>query len=85
MKAFEQKAESMSTRRRKLHGHRFEAKHHERFESSYRRRILPPTSTLRRFGLKKGMNVAGICAGSKYFLIPGARRDTAGFDPGIIS
>ncbi len=54
-------------------GHRFEAKHHKRLESAYRRRILPPTSTLKRFGLKKGMNVADIGAGSGYFLIPAAR------------
>jgi ubiquinone/menaquinone biosynthesis C-methylase UbiE len=57
----------------KMHGHRFEAKHHKRLDSSYRRRILPPASTLKKFGLKKGMSVADIGAGSGYFLIPAAR------------
>lgn len=57
----------------KMPGHRFEAKHHKRLESAYRRRILPPTSTLKRFGLKRGMNFADIGAGSGYFLIPAAR------------
>ena len=56
-----------------MHRHRFEAKFHKRLESAYRRRILPPTATLKKFGLKKGMNVADIGAGSGYFLIPAAR------------
>ncbi|MCL5266508.1 MAG: class I SAM-dependent methyltransferase [Bacteroidetes bacterium] len=56
-----------------MHGHRFEAKHHKRLDSPYRRRILPPKATLERFGLKKGMTVADIGAGSGYFLIPAAR------------
>ncbi len=56
-----------------MHGHRFEAKHHKRLDSSYRRRILPPSTTLKRFGLKKGMTVADIGSGSGYFLIPAAR------------
>ena len=54
-------------------GHRFEAKHHKKLESSYRKKILPPAATLKKFGLKKGMNVADIGAGSGYFLIPAAR------------
>lgn len=56
-----------------MHGHRFEAKHHKRLDSAYRRRILPPSTTLKRFGLKKGMTVADIGSGSGYFLIPAAR------------
>ncbi len=56
-----------------MHGHRFEAKHHKRLDSPYRRRILPPAATLKRFGLKKGMSVADIGAGSGYFLFPAAR------------
>ena len=56
-----------------MHGHRFEAKHHKRLDSPYRRRILPPKATLERFGLKKGMAVADIGAGSGYFLISAAR------------
>ncbi len=56
-----------------MHGHRFEAKHHKRLDSQYRRRILPPKATLERFGLKKGMDVADIGAGSGYFLVPAAR------------
>lgn len=55
------------------HGHRFEAKHHSRLDSSYRRKILPPTATLKSFGLKKGMTVSDIGAGTGYFLIPAAR------------
>ncbi len=56
-----------------MHRHRFEAKHHKRLDSAYRRRILPPSTTLKRFGLKKGMTVADIGSGSGYFLIPAAR------------
>jgi ubiquinone/menaquinone biosynthesis C-methylase UbiE len=56
-----------------VRGHRFEAKHHKRLESSYRRRILPPFSTLKKFGLRKGMVVADIGAGTGYFSIPAAR------------
>ncbi len=65
-----------------MHRHRFEAKHHKRLDSAYRRRILPPTATLKRFGLKKGMAVADIGAGSGYFLIPAARivgKDAAAY------
>lgn len=53
--------------------HRFEAKHHKGLESQYRRRILPPTRILKSFGLKKGMKIADIGAGTGYFLIPAAR------------
>lgn len=56
-----------------MHGHRFEAKHHNRLDSTYRRRILPPASTLRKFGLKKGMTVADIGSGTGYFSIPASR------------
>jgi ubiquinone/menaquinone biosynthesis C-methylase UbiE len=56
-----------------MHRHRFEAKHHKRLDSPYRRRILPPSTTLKRFGLKRGMAVADIGSGSGYFLIPAAR------------
>jgi len=56
-----------------MHRHRFEAKHHKRLDSAYRRRILPPSTTLKRFGLKRGMVVADIGSGSGYFLIPAAR------------
>ena len=54
-------------------GHRFEAKHHSRLDSRYRRRILPPASTLKRFGLKKDMTVADIGSGTGYFSIPAGR------------
>ncbi len=54
-------------------GHRFEAKHHRRLDSPYRRRILPPASTLKRFGLKKGMTIADIGSGTGYFSIPASR------------
>ncbi|MGO9480599.1 MAG: class I SAM-dependent methyltransferase [Candidatus Kryptoniota bacterium] len=56
-----------------MHTHRFEAKHHQRLDSSYRRRILPPVSTLKKFGLKKGMSVADIGAGTGYFLFPASK------------
>ncbi len=56
-----------------MHRHRFEAKHHKRLDSTYRRRILPPSTTLKRFGLKRGMDVADIGSGSGYFLISAAR------------
>ena len=65
-----------------MHRHRFEAKHHKRLDSAYRRRILPPSTTLKRFGLKKGMTVADIGSGSGYFLIPAARivgRESAAY------
>lgn len=65
-----------------MHRHRFEAKHHKRLESAYRRRILPPSTTLKRFGLRKGMTVADIGAGSGYFLVPAARivgKDAAAY------
>lgn len=65
-----------------MHRHRFEAKHHKRLDSAYRRRILPPTTTLKKFGLKKGMSVADIGSGSGYFLIPAARivgKDTPAY------
>ena len=73
MKAIQEKGKGNPARRGERHGHRFEAKHHKRLESPYRRRILPPASTLKRFGLKKGMSVADIGAGSGFFLIPAAR------------
>lgn len=65
----------MNTKNRKweMHRHRFEAKHHKRLDSAYRRRILPPSTTLKRFGLKREMTVADIGSGSGYFLIPAAR------------
>ncbi|MGC8595476.1 MAG: class I SAM-dependent methyltransferase [Candidatus Kryptoniota bacterium] len=53
--------------------HRFEAKHHRGLESQYRRRILPPTKILKSFGLRRGMKVADVGAGTGYFLIPAAR------------
>jgi len=53
--------------------HRFEPKHHRGLESRYRRRILPPTTILKSFGLKKGMKVADVGVGTGYFLIPAAR------------
>ncbi len=56
-----------------MHRHRFEAKHHKRLDSTYRRRILPPTTTLKKFGLKKGMSVADVGSGSGYFTLPAAR------------
>ncbi len=65
-----------------MHRHRFEAKHHKRLDSAYRRRILPPSTTLKRFGLKRGMVFADIGSGSGYFLIPGARivgKDAAAY------
>ena len=63
-------------------GHRFESKHHHRLDSKYRRRILPPTATLKSFGLKKEMTFCDVGAGTGYFLIPAARligRDARAF------
>jgi ubiquinone/menaquinone biosynthesis C-methylase UbiE len=52
--------------------HKFNYKHKHRLNSEERRKILPPESTLTKFGLHDGDIVADIGCGIGYFTIPAA-------------
>ena len=47
--------------------HKFSPSSVERLDTEERRKKLPPAETLRRFGLKEGMTLVDIGAGSGYF------------------
>ena len=47
--------------------HKFSPENWLRLENENRRKLLPPEQTLRRFGLKEGMTLVDIGAGTGYF------------------
>lgn len=53
-------------------GHRFDPKEAPRLDSQERRRRLPPEEVLEKIGLRRGMVLADVGAGTGYFTLPAA-------------